>query len=65
MFWAAHEAGIAPFTDYQILGDDIVITNTDLAKSYQRIMVDILDVKINPSKTHISSDMFEFAKRIY
>lgn len=47
-----------------ILGDDIVIRDCNLAREYKSIMSD-LGVGISPEKTHISSNMFEFAKRWY
>lgn len=47
-----------------ILGDDIVINNDKLACEYRKLM-SLLGVDISSSKTHISSDMFEFAKRWY
>lgn len=49
---------------YQILGDDIVISHDALAKEYQRLIKE-LGVSISQPKTHISTDMFEFAKRWY
>jgi hypothetical protein len=60
---AALNAGIANFCDYAVLGDDIVIKNDIVAKEYLVIM-NILGVKINLSKTISSSDVLEFAKRI-
>jgi hypothetical protein len=49
---------------YIILGDDIVIYHDEVASSYLEIMKD-LDVNISIPKTHISSKMYEFAKRIF
>jgi hypothetical protein len=48
---------------YQILGDDIVIYHDGVAKEYQRIMKE-LEVDISIPKSNISSDMYEFAKRV-
>lgn len=47
---------------YVLLGDDIVIANTALAVEYLKIMEE-LDVPISKQKTHISKDIYEFAKR--
>lgn len=47
---------------YVLLGDDIVIADTDLARSYLEVMT-ILDVPLSELKTHISEDTCEFAKR--
>lgn len=49
---------------YQILGDDIVIYHDEVAKEYQHIMKS-LDVEISIPKSCISSNMHEFAKRIF
>lgn len=46
-----------------LLGDDIVIANPSLAKAYLEIM-DELKVPISLAKTHVSKDMYEFAKRL-
>lgn len=48
---------------YVLLGDDIVIANPSLAKAYLEIM-DELKVPISLAKTHVSKDMYEFAKRL-
>jgi len=50
------------FNNYIILGDDIVIKDDKVAKSYTRIMHK-LGVSISPHKTHVSKDTYEFAKR--
>lgn len=53
------------FTDYAVLGDDIVIGHDNVALAYQRIMRD-LGLELNLSKSLISDSMScEFAKRIY
>jgi hypothetical protein len=59
---AALRVGIKKFTDYSVLGDDIVICNDDVASAYLSLM-DTLGVSINLSKSVISSDIMEFAKR--
>jgi hypothetical protein len=51
------------FTDYALLGDDIVISNKAVADSYLALMGD-LGVEINMSKSVVSRNGFsEFAKR--
>jgi hypothetical protein len=45
-----------------ILGDDIVIKNDKVAKTYIKVMQG-LGVDISTNKTHVSSDTYEFAKR--
>lgn len=60
---AALRAGvIGQFTDYAVLGDDIVIANDDVAREYL-ILMEMLGVSINLSKSLISKDFMEFAKR--
>jgi hypothetical protein len=49
---------------YIILGDDIVIWHDDVAQMYQEIMKE-LGVGISLPKSHISSNLYEFAKRIF
>nr|QUE49179.1 MAG: RNA-dependent RNA polymerase [Sclerotinia sclerotiorum mitovirus 37] len=61
---AARRVGLLDFGDYAILGDDVVIANDLVARSYHSIVVDILGVKINMSKTLVSEHSFEFAKRL-
>jgi UTP-glucose-1-phosphate uridylyltransferase len=60
--WAAYLVGKKPFTNYIILGDDIVIKDDKVAKKYISIMHK-LGVSISESKTHVSTDTYEFAKR--
>jgi hypothetical protein len=45
-----------------ILGDDIVIKNDKVAKTYIKVM-NSLGVDISLNKTHVSFDTYEFAKR--
>lgn len=47
---------------YVLLGDDIVIADTDIAREYRDIL-DSLGVEVSISKTHTSDHTFEFAKR--
>lgn len=50
------------FEKYALLGDDIVINDSLVAKCYLEIMKS-LGVEISPTKSHVSYDTFEFAKR--
>lgn len=52
------------FTNYEILGDDLVIFDKEIYLEYCRLM-DLLKVGVNPSKSLISDnlDAIEFAKR--
>lgn len=63
---AATRVGIRSwFTQYALLGDDIVITNEEVANEYFKIMTEELKVSINKSKSLQSSiGVMEFAKRI-
>jgi hypothetical protein len=47
---------------YSLLGDDIVIANKEVAEMYLRVIRD-LGVDVSPSKTHVSTTTYEFAKR--
>jgi hypothetical protein len=60
--YAALAVGIHDFRSYAVLGDDVVIANDEVASSYLEVMKD-LGVKINLSKSIISKDIAEFAKR--
>jgi hypothetical protein len=61
--WAAYiSIGDRGFTNYIILGDDIVIKNDKVAKAYTKVMHK-LGVSISPHKTHVSKNTYEFAKR--
>lgn len=60
---AAHKCGLKDFSDYAVLGDDIVIKHDDVAAKYLSLM-EILGVKINSSKSVVSKDLCEFAKRL-
>lgn len=52
------------FTEYMVLGDDIVIYNHKVAKAYSDLM-SVLGVGISPTKSLVSSKgVFEFAKRL-
>lgn len=52
------------YTEYALLGDDIVLTNDLVAERYMRF-IESLGVEISKPKTIISKDIFEFAKRLY
>lgn len=58
---AAHKVGINNFSDYCVLGDDIVIRNDAVADAYYNLMAD-LGVSINLGKSVNSNDFAEFAK---
>lgn len=59
---AALNAGITGFTDYCVLGDDIVIANDKVAAEYLKLMK-LLGVDINLSKSLNSTSFAEFAKK--
>jgi len=50
------------FSNYVLLGDDIVIGDDAVAEHYRAIMAE-LGVEISVSKSHVSDDTYEFAKR--
>jgi len=60
--WCAHLCGHKKFKDYILLGDDIVIKNDEVAQKYKQWM-NYLGVDLSDSKTHVSEDTYEFAKR--
>jgi hypothetical protein len=60
---AAKRAGKpVSFSNYVLLGDDIVIGDHDVALHYRNIMCE-LGVEISSMKSHVSDDTYEFAKR--
>jgi len=60
---AAYRCGkVTWFSQYLVLGDDIVIFDRDVAKQYLMLMA-LLGVKINLVKSVVSTTSFEFAKR--
>lgn len=65
VYYCCRELGInwesAP---YVLLGDDIVIKHDKLAKKYMEVM-SLLGVEFSLQKSHISPNMFEFAKRTF
>jgi hypothetical protein len=62
VYYCAQLNGLKNFNQYMILGDDIVIKNDKVAKTYINVM-NSLGVDISLNKTHVSSDTYEFAKR--
>lgn len=60
--YAAHRAGVTGPFNYVVLGDDISINHDAVAQSYLAVM-QTLGVSINMSKSIISNDLVEFAKR--
>jgi len=60
--YAAFQLNREKFSHYILLGDDIVINNDRVAKRYTQLLA-FLGVNTSPSKTHVSKDMYEFAKR--
>jgi hypothetical protein len=60
---AAERCGLNNFSDYAVLGDDIIIQNDKVAQEYLMIMKS-LGVGINMNKTVVSTDLLEFAKRL-
>jgi len=60
--WCAHLEGVENFNQYIILGDDIVIKHDKIAKRYIDV-IKKLGVDISLTKTHVSKDTYEFAKR--
>lgn len=47
---------------YVLLGDDIVLSDEHVAKEYMTIL-EMVGVKVSETKTHVSNDTYEFAKR--
>lgn len=47
---SAYRVGIYPFSDYSVLGDDVVIANKSVASEYQKIVTSIgLDISLTKS----------------
>nr|UJQ92514.1 MAG: putative RNA-dependent RNA polymerase [Mitoviridae sp.] len=59
---SAQRAGVSNFTNYAVLGDDIVINDDNVASEYLKLM-ELLGVSINLGKSIVSKDTVEFAKR--
>jgi hypothetical protein len=62
VYYCAHLNGLNNFDQYMILGDDIVIKNNAVAKTYIDV-INRLGVELSLQKTHVSHDTYEFAKR--
>jgi len=62
IWWAAQRAGYGAFSDYSLLGDDLVIYCPRVAKEYQIIMSQ-LGVEISTIKSVVSTQLLEFASR--
>lgn len=60
---SALRAGLpASFSDYFLLGDDLVIANDSVAEQYKSLIAH-LGMPYSKDKTHVSQHTFEFAKR--
>nr|QXN75378.1 MAG: RNA-dependent RNA polymerase [Grapevine-associated mitovirus 3] len=59
---ASINCGLEGFSDYLILGDDVIIANDSVAKEYMRIM-SLLGLEINLQKSMIGVNSCEFAKK--
>jgi len=60
--WASRLCGnTSKFTNYRLLGDDIVIADDQVASAYRELL-NRLDMPISEQKTHVG-DVYEFAKR--
>lgn len=64
VFVACRRAKVKWLTSrYVLLGDDILIGDARVGRQYMRIL-DTLGLDYSPSKTYITQEMCEFAKRI-
>jgi hypothetical protein len=61
---AAMETQKFPFDKYYLLGDDIVICDSDVAQRYETLMTE-LGIEFSKTKTFKSEILFEFASRIF
>lgn len=61
--YCAKLVNYSDFTSYCILGDDIVIADSKVAAKYKEVM-SLLGVEIDPAKSLVSLDTYEFAKRL-
>lgn len=62
--YCAAKVGLTNFSGYIILGDDIVISSAEVASEYKSV-IQALGVQIDPKKSMVSKDTYEFAKRIF
>jgi len=64
MFFCCKELGISwKQAKYVMLGDDVLIGDRNLANKYKQVLTD-LGVDFSPLKTHESTKLYEFAKRL-
>lgn len=65
--WKVRGSDAGWFSDYAVLGDDIVIADPAVAETYLDLMTREIGVDINPHKSLISLKALsmEFAKRYY
>nr|QXP82106.1 MAG: RNA-dependent RNA polymerase [Grapevine-associated botourmia-like virus 5] len=59
---ASLRCNLEGFSDYLVLGDDIIIANDDVAAEYRNIM-SLLGLEINLQKSMIGKNSCEFAKK--
>ena len=62
---AGYRLGYEDFSDYILLGDDIVIGGEAVAMEYKKIMTKEIGVDISDYKTLVSNNTYEFAKRLF
>lgn len=67
--YCASRLGISSFSDYVVLGDDVAIFNTEIAKRYQKLMTHLgVEISISKSLTWLPGSKqwpyAEFAKQI-
>jgi len=61
---SARRAGLTYFfSEYAVLGDDVVIANDDVSREYHALLL-FLGLDISLSKSLISKDILEFAKKL-
>lgn len=64
VYVACRQSGVSwSSAKYVLLGDDILIGDSRVAKKYLKLL-NQLDVEVSKSKTYISSEICEFAKRL-
>jgi len=64
VYLAAKSVDQTGFTNYLLLGDDIVICDNDVANEYRRLLKEF-GMEISERKTMVSKDTMEFVKRLY
>lgn len=65
--FCAKRAGVDNFTDYAVLGDDIIIANSKVANNYLKFLNKELGVEVGLAKSIISHRrlVLEFAKKFF